>query len=151
MQSDGVIDPDRVCHGVVCSGHRREDRIEVELILQNAVDAFGDRVLIAVRRIRHAGNHVQAGQRGEVVMAAVLTAAIGVMHDPRARAERALRGVQGLQRGVMGEIATNVTADDVAGVQIGDQKQIGKRSTGEQASYLSVTNAGQFKPDHYRY
>ena len=55
VYSDGVIDPYCVRDRVVCGGHGREDRIEVELILENAVDAFGDRVLIAVRRIRHAG------------------------------------------------------------------------------------------------
>ena len=44
-------------------GEGREDGIEVELVLQDPIDAFGDGVLIAGVAIRHACQHV----RGDMV------------------------------------------------------------------------------------
>lgn len=131
MHANRVVDVDGLGDGVLGRAKRREHGVEIKFVLQNAVDAFGDRVLVAVRGIRHTGQHVQGGELLPVGVAAVLAATIGVMDDPGAPAERVLRHIQSAQGGVMREVATQLPAEDQARGQIRDEKQVGKAAAVE--------------------
>lgn len=131
MGPDRVVDVDGVRDRGACVSHRGEAGIKIELVLQDAVDAFGHGVLITVRAIRHARQHAQGLQLPEIGMTAVLTATIRVVHDARAVPERLLRGVEGRERAVMREVPPEVPADDVPRVQIRDEKQVRERAVRE--------------------
>lgn len=139
MRADGVVDRDGVADRGACVSERGEARIEIEFVFQHAVDAFGHRVLVAMRPVGHAREHPQGLQLPEVLVTAVLTATIGVMDDPRAVPERLLGGSEGRERAVMREIPPQVPADDAPRGQIGDEKQVGKRAVRE-AEVRDVTD-----------
>ena len=63
VRPDGVVTMDGGGDRLLCGGKGREDRIEVELVLQDPVDAVGDGVLVAVRAIGHARQHARGVQR----------------------------------------------------------------------------------------
>ena len=54
-----------------------------------------------------------------------------MVHDTHTGAERLLRVGEGLQRGMMREIATHVPAHDEPREQIGDEEQVRKRAVVE--------------------
>lgn len=106
---------------------RREvgkERVEVELVFQDPVDAFGHGVLIAVGTVGHAREHPRGVQGRAVRVTAVLRAAVRVMDHAGTVAEGLLGHGEGLQGSVMREVAAEVPADDVARAEIRDEEEI---------------------------
>ena len=57
MRADGVVRLDGVRNGVLCFREGSKDGVQIEFIFEDAVDALGDGILIAVIRIGHARQH----------------------------------------------------------------------------------------------
>jgi hypothetical protein len=72
VQASSVVRVDGLRDGVVRLGKGGKGLIEVEFVLQDAVDALGEGVLVAVIGIRHARQEPMGGERSQEVMAAVL-------------------------------------------------------------------------------
>lgn len=126
VQPAGVVGVDRVRDGGVRGDERREDGIEVKLVLQDPVDAFREGVLVAVVGIGHAGEPPLVGESTEELVTAILAPAVRVMQHAVAGAEGGARLVEGLPRTVMREIAAQMPAHDMAAVHVGREEQIGK-------------------------
>ena len=72
MRAHGVVDRDDVVDRVDDVGHRRKHGVEIEFVFQDAVNPFGDRILITVILVGHTGEPADRGELLEVVMATVL-------------------------------------------------------------------------------
>lgn len=127
----GVVGVDGALDGLLRGEEGRKYRVQVELVLQNAVDAFRERVLVAVVAIGHAREDVSSREGGQVVVTAVLTAAVGVVQEAGDVPEGGFGLREREQRGVVRQIATQVPADDVATVYVGQQEEIAKAVRGE--------------------
>ena len=126
VRAEGVVHLDGVRDGVPRLRHRGKGRVEIEFIFEDAVDAFGDGILIAVIGIGHAREHAMRVKLMQIFVTTVLAAAIRVMDDALGRTERVKGVVQRDERRVMREIAAEMPADYPTGEEIGDKKEIGK-------------------------
>ena len=75
MRAHGVVARDRPFDRVDHGRHEGKHSVHVEFVFENAVDPFGDRMLIAVILIGHTRQHAHGGELLQVVMATALTAA----------------------------------------------------------------------------
>ncbi len=103
---------------------RGECLVEEELVFEDAVDAFGHGVLVAVVLLGHAGEYAVAEQAVGVGGGAVLDAPVGVVDKPRSRAGHLQSSLEGSQAARQLQGIADVVADHAAGVEVGDQGQV---------------------------
>ena len=114
--------------------------MQQEFLLENAIDPFSQRVLIAVIAVRHRTDKPVFLVNGLVLMGAVLDATIGMMNQrllSLAPPERHLQGLTDLRRV---QTVMNVIADDLPRVGIRHQTQIGTPPSGGQIGDICNPN-----------
>ena len=131
MRSLRVVDGDRLTNHV--SGLIQiVGQLEQKLVLENAIDPFRQGILIAVVAVGHRTDQSVFLVNGLVLMGAVLDAAIGMMNQ-RLLSLAPLEGhLQGLADLGCVQAVMDVVTDDLAGVGIGDQAQVGAALPGRQ-------------------
>jgi hypothetical protein len=92
-----------------------EDGIQIKLVLEDAVDAFRQGILVAVVGVGHAWQPPLVGERAEERVATVLAPPVRVMQHAVALAEGDAGLLEGQQRPVMGEIAAEMPATRCGG------------------------------------
>ena len=106
--------------------------LQQEFALEDAVDPFGQGILIAVVAVGHRAAQVIAPMDVLIVGRAILDPAIGVMDQRLAAPACAQRFLQRLTDLFGLQAVVNVMADDLARERIGDQAQIYKRARSRQ-------------------
>ena len=107
-------------------------RMLQQLVLQDAVDALSQRILVAVVTIGYRADCPMLRVQALVQPRAVLDASVGVMHQwfPRRAAPQRLAVSSGHRLGV--QAVVDVIADDLARIGIGDQAQVQRTALARQ-------------------
>ena len=106
--------------------------LQQEFPLEDAVDSFGQRVLIAVVAVGHRTAQVVAPMDVLIVGRAVLDPAIGMMNQWLAGLARAQRILERLTHLLGLQAVVDVMADDLARERISDEAQIHNRAGSRQ-------------------
>jgi hypothetical protein len=114
--------------------------LQQEFALENAVDPFGQGILITVVAVGHRAAQAVAPMNVLIVGRAILNPAIGVMDQRLARLARAQCVFQRLTDLFGLQAVVNVMADDSVRERIGDQAQIDKWASSGQVRDIGNPN-----------
>ena len=82
MGSFMIVEPDGLEYGYASLLHSGKTTIEPIFELENAVDSFGQGVVITVAGLAHTGTNMTFGQLVSVAATGVLDAPVAVMNQP---------------------------------------------------------------------
>src|SRR5262249_26890853 len=119
MRTTCVVGVDRLGDGESGLSGGAELPVEIKLVLQNPIHPFRIAMFIAVVLLGHADRQEAIPQDGRVVMAAVLTAAIGMMDGPAIAGQLRDGHLQGLYTLGRGIALAHIPTDDATRDQVG--------------------------------
>ena len=124
MRPAVVVQPDRFVDGASCLFSVEECPAEAVLLFEDAIQSLGHGVFRTVIDLRHAHRQVMLFQASNVFVTAELASTIRVMNRVLVDGQFFESLIQRLERFLDLEPFTAVITDDLAGVQIRDQRQI---------------------------
>ena len=130
MESQGLVHPlpvvdfDGTGDGLESLVLVLELDIEVVLVLEDAIDAFGNRVLVTVKLFCHAREHSECLQPRQELATRILASAVGVVYDDNSFRDNPAGHLQSFHRSGMTEIVGKKPAYDVLAEVVRHQAQV---------------------------
>ena len=150
MGSLVIVEPNGLKNGYSSLSYSGKTTIEPIFELENAVDSFGQGVVITVAGLAHAGTDMALGQLVPVAATGVLNTPVAVMNQSLGQAFLSLdRSLQGGFCPFYGQGDAHIRPDDVAGMGIGKQAQVAKTFVRLQVgdvSYPGLVGSCEFCP-----